>query len=157
MDVFPGGTPRKEGLDAVVPDRPVFLMNRDVHGVWVNSRALESNFSYETADPWDGRIERGPRLGEPSGTLHEGAAYSFAKHLPPTMQADWEAAILEAQSYLHSFGITGWQDAWVTQDMFGAYRALMERGALTARVVASLWWDRHGGIEQIAELTSHCE
>jgi predicted amidohydrolase YtcJ len=158
MDVFPGGTPRKEDLDAVVPDRPVFLMNRDVHGAWVNSRALESKgFSRDTADPWDGRIERDPVSGEPSGTLHEGAAYSFAKHLPPTTEAEWEAAILEAQSYLHSFGITGWQDAWVTPDILRAYRRLMERGALTARVVASLWWDRHGGIGQIAELTSQRE
>ena len=40
MDVFPGGMPRREALDAVVPDRPVFLPNRDGHGVWVNSRAL---------------------------------------------------------------------------------------------------------------------
>ena len=27
-------------LDAVVPDRPVFLPNRDGHGAWVNTRAL---------------------------------------------------------------------------------------------------------------------
>jgi predicted amidohydrolase YtcJ len=158
MDVFPGGTPRKEDLDAVVPDRPVFLMNRDVHGAWVNSRALESEgFSRDTVDPWDGRIERDPRSGEPSGTLHEGAAYSFAKHLPPTTEAEWEAATLEAQSYLHSFGITGWQDAWVTPDTLRAYRALMERDALTARVVASLWWDRHGGIEQVATMVDQRE
>ena len=38
MDVFPGGTPTKEALDAIVPDRPVFLTNRDGHGAWVNSR-----------------------------------------------------------------------------------------------------------------------
>ena len=41
MDVFPGGVPSKDDLDGVVPDRPVFLSNRDHHGVWVNSRALE--------------------------------------------------------------------------------------------------------------------
>ncbi len=41
MECFPGGLPRKEDLDAVVPDRPVFLFNKDVHGAWVNSRALE--------------------------------------------------------------------------------------------------------------------
>ena len=74
MDVFPGGTPTKERLDAVVPDRPVFLPNRDGHGVWVNSRALElAGVTSETPDPRDGRIERMPD-GSPSGTLHEGAA-----------------------------------------------------------------------------------
>ena len=41
MDVFPGGTPTEDALDRVVPDRPVFLPNRDGHSAWVNSRALE--------------------------------------------------------------------------------------------------------------------
>src|SRR5215472_15719564 len=37
MDVFPGGVPSKDDLDAAVPGRPVFLSNRDHHGAWVNS------------------------------------------------------------------------------------------------------------------------
>ena len=41
MSDFPGGTPRREALDALVPDRPVMLYNRDGHGVWVNSVALQ--------------------------------------------------------------------------------------------------------------------
>lgn len=41
MDVFPGGTPTRAMLDAVVPDRPVLLTNRDGHGAWVNTRALQ--------------------------------------------------------------------------------------------------------------------
>ena len=74
MDVFPGGTPSKDLLDAVVPDRIVFLPNRDGHSAWVNSRALEmAGVTAATPDPADGRIERDPD-GEPSGTLHEGAA-----------------------------------------------------------------------------------
>ncbi|MBU2110689.1 MAG: amidohydrolase family protein, partial [Actinobacteria bacterium] len=38
MAAFPGGTPTAADLDAVVPDRPVALPNRDHHGLWVNSR-----------------------------------------------------------------------------------------------------------------------
>ena len=41
MDVFPRGCPSKDDLDAIVPDRPVFLPNRDGHSAWVNSVALE--------------------------------------------------------------------------------------------------------------------
>ncbi len=41
MSAFPGGTPTRQALDAVVPDRPAFFVNRDGHGAWVNSRALE--------------------------------------------------------------------------------------------------------------------
>jgi predicted amidohydrolase YtcJ len=97
--------------NAVVPDRPVFLMNRDVHGAWVNSKALEiAGITRDTPDPSDGRIERDPHSGEPSGTLHEGAAYGYQdRHLPLPSRADWEAAILEAQAHLHSLGITGWE------------------------------------------------
>ncbi len=72
MDVFPGGVPGKDDLDAVVPDRPVFLSNRDHHGAWVNSRALAlAGIDASTPDPPDGRIER-TATGEPQGTLHEG-------------------------------------------------------------------------------------
>src|SRR6478609_11414659 len=32
MDCFPGGTPTRQMLDAVVSDRPVLVQNRDHHG-----------------------------------------------------------------------------------------------------------------------------
>ena len=41
MEYFPNGAPRREDLDAVTGNRPAFLFNRDVHGAWVNSAALE--------------------------------------------------------------------------------------------------------------------
>jgi predicted amidohydrolase YtcJ len=153
MEHFPGGAPRKEDLDRVVPDRPVFLMNRDVHGAWVNSKSLAiGGITADTPDPIDGRIERDHRTGEPTGTLHEGAAYSFNERFVPTPnREEWEAAILDAQRHLHSLGITGWQDAWVTPDTLEAYRSLAGSGRLTARVVGALWWDRHRELDQIPE------
>lgn len=156
MEHFPGGTPRKEDLDAIVPDRPVFLFNRDVHGAWVNSKALElAGIDRHTPDPVDGRIERDPATGEPTGTLHEGAAYSLNDRLlPRPTQADWEEAIRVAQTHLHRLGITGWQDAWVTPDTQAAYESLATNGELTARVVGALWWDRHRGLEQVDELVA---
>ena len=154
MEYFPGGTPTRADLDAIVPDRPVFLFNRDVHGAWVNSRALEvAGITRDTPDPADGRIERDPDSGEPSGTLHEGAAYSFNDTwVPLPDRAEWEAAILNGQAHLHSLGITGWQDAWVTPGTLAAYRSLADSGRLQANVVGSLWWDRHRGLEQISDL-----
>ncbi len=153
MEYFPGGTPSKEDLDAVVPDRPVFLFNRDVHGAWVNSRALElGGITRETPDPTDGRIER-DASGEPTGTLHEGAAYTFNDTVVPRpAREDWERAVLAAQAHLHALGITGWQDAWVTPGTLEAYRSLAADGRLTARVVAALWWDRHRGLDQVGDL-----
>lgn len=159
MEYFPGGNPRREDLDAVVPDRPVFLYNRDVHGAWVNSRALElAGIDRHTPDPADGRIERDPRTGEPTGMLHEGAAYTFNDtHLPLPGRTEWEAAVLAGQAHLHRLGITGWQDAWVTPGTQEAYQALYADGRLTARVVGALWWERHQGLEQVQELVARRE
>lgn len=159
MEYFPGGAPSKDDLDTIVPDRPVFLFNRDVHGAWVNSRALEiGGITKDTSDPADGRIERDPRTGEPTGTLHEGAAYSFNDNVIPVPgQGAWESALLNAQTHLHSLGITAWQDAWVTPDTEAAYRALAASGQLTARVVGALWWDRHHGLDQIDDLIARRE
>lgn len=154
LESFPGGQPRKEDLDAVLPDRPVFLFNKDVHGAWVNSEALRrAGIDATTPDPVDGRYERDPATGEPSGMLQEGAAYSFeADVVPAPTTSDWAAHILTAQRHLHSLGITGWQDAWVTPATQDAYEYLAGAGELTARVVGALWWDRHHGVEQIDSL-----
>ena len=154
MDVFPGGTPTKDVLDEIVPDRPVYLPNRDGHSGWVNSKALKiAGITRDTPDPRDGRIER-DELGEPSGTLHEGAQSLVADHAPEPTTEEWEQGLVAAQSYLHSLGITAWQDAIVggSYPTLDAYLAVAGRGELTARVVGALWWDRHGGLEQIPEL-----
>ncbi|HEY5904267.1 MAG TPA: amidohydrolase [Actinomycetota bacterium] len=154
MDVFPGGTPRKELLDALVPDRCVYLPNRDGHSTWVNSKALElAGVTRDTPDPADGRIERGED-GEPSGTLHEGAAELVARLAPAPTTEEMAEALLKGQQYLHSLGITAWQDAIVDDhEHFGrnfqTYVDAAGRGDLTARVVGALWWDRHRGAEQI--------
>ncbi|MEU6147803.1 amidohydrolase [Streptomyces sp. NPDC047081] len=157
MEAFEGGTPTKELLDAVVPDRPVYLPNRDHHGAWVNSRALElAGITKDTPDPADGRIER-DASGKPGGTLQEGAMQLVGRLTPPATAADRLAALLHAQRHLHALGITAWQDALVgdflgMDDPSGAYLAAVRDGSLTARVVGALWWDRERGAEQIPEL-----
>ncbi|WP_231916879.1 amidohydrolase [Nocardioides scoriae] len=157
MAAFPGGTPLAADLDAVVPDRPVFLPNRDHHGAWVNSRALElAGITRETPDPPDGRFERDAE-GHPTGTLHEGAMAAVVRVLPRTTAAEYDAALLEGQSHLHSLGVVGWQDAIVgsyagMDDPGPAYVRAAERGTLTAHVVGALWWDREQGVEQVGSL-----
>jgi predicted amidohydrolase YtcJ len=157
MEAFPGGTPTKQLLDAVVPDRPVFLPNRDGHSGWVNSSALAAaGITRDTADPGDGRIERDAD-GEPTGCLHEGAMSLVSALVPPPTDADYDRALDVAQTYLFSLGITGWQDAIVGEvngrpDNLEAYVRGANDGRLKARVVGALWWDRSRGLEQIAEL-----
>jgi len=154
MDVFPGGVPSKDDLDQVIPDRPVFLSNRDHHGAWVNSRTLAlAGLDAATPDPPDGRIERGA-AGEPSGTLHEGAMNLVQRLVPAPVLEEQVAGILAGQQYLHSLGITAWQEAIVgdyavVPDCFDAYREVERRGLLTARVTGALWWQRGAGLGQL--------
>ena len=152
MEAFPGGTPTRQALDRFVPDRPAFFVNRDGHGAWVNSRALElAGIGHDTPDPADGRIER-DAAGEPSGTLHEGAMELVRTLLPETTTQELADGIELAQAYLHRFGISAWQDAWVAPADMLAYRMVAERGRLTGRVVACQWWERERGAEQIDEM-----
>jgi predicted amidohydrolase YtcJ len=157
MDAFPGGVATRDLLDGVVADRPVFLPNRDGHGAWVNSKALAlAGIDRSTPDPADGRIER-DAAGEPNGMLQEGAADLVSRLLPRVTEADWDQALVSAQDYLLSLGITGWQDAIIgshhgVPDPMGAYLRAAQAGTLLTNVVGALWWDRDRGLEQLPEL-----
>ncbi|GAA1635646.1 amidohydrolase [Georgenia ruanii] len=159
MADFPGGTPTTDLLDAVVPDRPVFLVNRDHHGAWVNTAALRrAGITAATADPADGRIERDAH-GGPSGTLHEGAMDLVAALLPAETPEQQRAGLLEAQRYLHAHGITGWQEAIVGdyaghRDISPAYRALAREGLLTARATGALWVPRTTTLETLDDVVA---
>lgn len=162
MSVFGTAGPRADDLSAVVPDRPVVLVNRDHHGTWVNRRALElAGIDRHTPDPPDGRIERDAD-GEPTGMLHEGAMHLVDHLVPPISQDDLYAGLLEAQSYLHGFGVTAWQDAILGEyaggaDASPAYLRAVEAGTLTARVRGALWWRRDLGEEQVDDLIERRE
>jgi hypothetical protein len=162
MPAFPGGTPTAADLDAVVPERPVFLPNRDHHGAWVNSRAMEiAGLDASTPDPPDGRIERDAD-GRPSGTLHEGATALVSRYLPRTSGEDYYAALMEGQRFLHSLGVTSWQDAIVgaysgMDDPGATYAKAAANGDLRSHVVGALWWERRLGVEQVADLVGRRE
>ncbi len=157
MDAFPGGTPTRQMLDEIVPDRPVLLENRDHHGAWANTRAFElAGITAETADPADGRFEREPD-GTPAGTAHEGAMSLFGAVRPrPTLEQAY-AGLLAAQQHLLSFGITAWQDAAVGEfmgspDTVPGYLRAARDGALKVRVRGAQWWNREDGDAQLGPI-----
>jgi predicted amidohydrolase YtcJ len=162
MEWFPGGLPDRRTLDAVVGDRPAYLINRDWHGAWVSSAALaRAGIDARTPDPADGRIERDAG-GRPQGTLHEGAASLVGALVPEPPLAERVAGLLLAQRHLHARGITAWQDAIIGDylgalDPLPAYLAAAARGQLTARVRGALWWDRDRGAEQLPDLLARRE
>jgi predicted amidohydrolase YtcJ len=162
MEWFPGGTPDRQTLDAVTGGRPAYLSNRDGHGVWVSTRALElAGIDARTPDPVDGRIER-ELDGGPQGTLHEGAANLVGSLLPELSVEERLTGLLLAQQHLHARGITAWQDAIVgdylgSPDPLPVYLAAAASGQLTARVEGALWWDRTRGGEQVPDLLARRE
>jgi predicted amidohydrolase YtcJ len=162
MDVFPGGTPTKDMLDEIAPDRPVFINNRDNHAAWVNSRALElAGVDASTPDPADGRIERAADRS-PAGTLHEGAMNLVRRLVPRATLEEQVQGLMIGQRYLHSLGVTAWQDAIVgeystLQDAFDAYVTAAGRGQLTARVRGALWFERGQRLEQLPFLLDRRE
>jgi len=162
MEWFDHGTPSRELLDQVTGVRPAYLTNRDGHGAWASTRALElAGIDAQTPDPPDGRIERNAD-GSAQGTLHEGAATLVGRHVPGVTFDERLSGLLLAQEHLHARGITAWQDAIVgdylgSGDPLPVYLAAAEAGKLTARVQGALWWDRGRGGEQLPDILARRE
>ncbi|HUD39540.1 MAG TPA: amidohydrolase [Streptosporangiaceae bacterium] len=159
MEWFERGTPSRQQLDQVTGGRPAFLLNRDFHGGWANTRAFEiCGFSAKTPDPVDGRFER-EADGSLQGTVHEGAADLVGAFVPKPSLDDRLAGLLLAQRHLHERGVTGWQDAIIgpylgSEDPLPVYVAAGRSGQLKARVRGALWWDRARGADQIEDLVA---
>lgn len=153
LPVFPNANPRKEWLDQIVPDRPVYLRAADGHSAWVNSKALEiAGIARATKDPVNGRIERDPATGEPSGTLRETAMDLVGKHLPARTQAELQAGVRRALAMANALGITTVHEANAGPELLQAYAALDRAGQLNARVVAAMETDPQAGISQVDSL-----
>lgn len=156
LGAFSDANPRKEDLDRVVPDRPVFLIAEDGHSAWVNSRALAAAaIDRDTPDPPRGRIERDAASSEPSGTLRETAmepVQALAFDVGPLTAL---RGLRRAVASANQFGITSFVEARGTASEYDwAYRLLDLAGMLHARVTLSLWLDPERGDEQLAELSS---
>jgi predicted amidohydrolase YtcJ len=87
-----------------------------------------------------------------------------AARMPPVSAAELTAGLLAAQAYLHSLGITRWQDACVgaagelgIPDAFDAYCRAAADGLLTCHAVGALWWDRSRGLDQIDDMLARRE
>ncbi|MBQ7803126.1 amidohydrolase [Rhodococcus sp. (in: high G+C Gram-positive bacteria)] len=153
-DLFPAGFPTKDILDELIPDRPAVFLSHDAHSLWVNSRALEvAGIDRDTADPDGGRISRDAN-GNPSGQLMEHAIDLLGHVRPLKDQEMTRRALLQAQTYLHSVGVTSWQDA-LLGDMFGlpdqydTYFGVAREGKLLSRVTGALLWSQGLGPDDL--------
>jgi predicted amidohydrolase YtcJ len=159
ITAFPNAIPHGSLINAVVPDRPVAISSADGHSLWANSKALEmAGITRDTPDPPGGRIDRDPDTGEAVGALQESATELVTRVAPPITDEQAEAGLRRALQILNALGITSFQEADVSVTgkeayrYLNAYRALDERGELSARVITSLYWDPTEGDEQISRL-----
>jgi predicted amidohydrolase YtcJ len=100
-----GKEPNRRSLDAVFPDRPVFLSSQDIHSAWVNKKALDMvGFDRNTPDLEDGYIEHFSD-GEPSGILREpGVCDIIQKEV--LLSADLKSSMYSYQEIAVKYGIT---------------------------------------------------
>lgn len=154
MSAFgPGAMPRKELLDAILPERPVLVSSSDGHSAWANSRALElAGITPETPDPADGRIDRDPQTGELIGSLQEGAIALLDHVIPPLTDQQREDGLRYSVAMFNRYGITGVQEASAGEADLRAYRALDEAGELTVHAEVSQKWQRDQGLDQLQKM-----
>ncbi len=153
LPLFPGANPDRTELDRLSPDQPAYLSSADGHSAWVNSRALDiAGIDARTPDPPNGRIERDPKTGDPSGTLRESASALVSKHLPPLGADDYVEGLKRALRMANGFGITSLIEASAGEHTLEAYATLARTGELTARVRASLTVDESRDESQVPDL-----
>jgi len=139
LPAFPSANPSKTLLDRVVPDRPAWFEAADGHSGWANTRALAlARITRDTPDPADGRIERDPRTGEPTGTLRESAMSLVSELLPERTDAELGAGLRRAQQLANRHGITSAMEAAASESYLHTYAAADRAGELTVRVVSAI-------------------
>jgi hypothetical protein len=152
----PKGVPRKELLDAVTTKRALIFESVGGHSYWVNSKALQvAGITRDTPDPANGHIDRDPSTREPVGGLQEAAMSLVGDLIPKPTAEEVRQSIVFVAHHFNSLGITNWHDAGIdlaadgTSETLAAYRAVKDRGALTAHVSLAFKWENERGLEQI--------
>ena len=152
-DVFPERVPHRKYLDAIVPDKPVFLWERDGHMGLANSKALAlAGITRDTKDPVDGRIERDSK-GELTGELKEGAVSLLTRQIPKATAEQTYESLKRLLAKASAYGITSLQEvsAGLGPAEMAAFERILGEGQLTVRFYVSVPLKKDATPEQLAE------
>ena len=139
VEAFEDRMPTRQLLDALVPDRPAFLLAQDAQSAWVNTAALHvAGITRRTANPANGRIVKDPRSGEPTGVLEDAAIDLVARLLPAATPGERRLALRAAIEQAHRRGVTSVQDIGASVEDLELYDALRREQELELRVYAAL-------------------
>ncbi|MBN1272189.1 MAG: amidohydrolase [Candidatus Aminicenantes bacterium] len=131
---LPVELPRKEWIDGVSPNNPVFVTRHDLHMALANGPALQAaGINRETPSPEGGEIEKDPHTGEPTGILKDAAMELVFKLVPARSVKERKKAVKRASKYALSQGVTSVHDMGMPED-FRAYQELERIGDLSIRV-----------------------
>lgn len=128
-------------FDAATQGRPAVLKDDSKHNRWANSLALKlAGIAAETPDPEAGQILR-DATGQATGVLIEAGGVlveqAFSRLHPESLQK-LEMAVERGIEILHSFGVTGFQDAASSLQQMQALKALDDTGRLRSWIVTSM-------------------
>ena len=134
---WPGAPlPRKEWIDSVTGDHPVFVSRLDGHMGVANTAALRlARITRASPAPEGGEIVRDPATGEPTGLLKDNAMDPIWRVVPDHTLAETDSALAVALRHAAENGVTtihtmdGWGD-------LAAFKRAHARNALTARIYA---------------------
>jgi predicted amidohydrolase YtcJ len=130
--------PRREWIDPISADTPVFINRLDWHMALANSVALRlAGITRATADPPGGTIERDPVSGEATGILKDAAMDMVTRMMPRPTPGELEHSVLQALEVAKRNGVTSVHDI-SEEEHIPIYHKLEGAGKLTCRIYARL-------------------
>lgn len=133
---WPGSPlPRRDWIDSVTPNNPVFLSRLDGHMGVANSLALKAaGIDRNTRSIPGGTIVKDPRTGEPTGVLKDEAMGPVYAVIPEGTPAQDDAAIARAMSFMASKGVTAVAAVSAPWSEIAAVKRAHAAGSQTVRV-----------------------
>jgi len=118
-----GELPRREWIDAVTPQHPVWINRLDGHMALANSAALKAaGLTSATKSVAGGEIVRSPG-GEPTGLLKDNAMALVDRVVPPPSDAMRDRALAAAMKYVAEQGVTSVHNMGTWDDLATFARA----------------------------------
>jgi predicted amidohydrolase YtcJ len=132
-ELWGGELPRRDWIDSLTPETPVFVTRLDGHMSLANSRALAlAGVTAETLDPPGGTVVRYPD-GRPTGVLKDAAEGLVGRVIPEPDDAARDRALRAAAEHAVERGVTLVTDMGSWEGM-ETYRRAHRKAELPLRV-----------------------
>ncbi|WP_309895054.1 amidohydrolase [Archangium sp.] len=143
-ELWGGELPRREWLDAVTPDHPVWVNRLDGHMSLANGAALRAaGVTAATPEVAGGSIVRGSG-GEPTGILKDNAQALVDRVVPPPSVERSDRALEAAMRHVAEQGVTSVQHMGTWQEL-AVFERAHAAGRLRTRIYAAVpldTWER---------------